>query len=205
VGRVRVPVSARDWEDVSSAPCDSGTCLYIADIGDNALMRQRLAVYRVPEPAPGDAQTARPDRFSVSYPDGSHNAKAAFLLDNRLFIITKDQTGGLYRSVSRLESEGDVMLEHIGELGLRAVTDAETSPDGALVVVRTPHDAVYYRAAELARGTVAPRARVPLDSLGEPQGEGVALDTDGTLYLASEGRPWTGGGSLVALRCVASR
>ena len=82
------------------------------------------------------------------------------------------------------------------------VTDAETSPDGALVVVRTPREVVYYRGAQLARGVVTPRGRVPLDSLGEPQGEGVAIDTDGTLYLASEGRSWTRGGSLVVLRCA---
>ena len=184
------------------APCASGTCLYIADIGDNAETRQRVTVYRVPEPLPGDAQTSRPDRFSISYPDGSHNAEAQFLVENRLFIVTKDETGGLYRSVSRLESEGDVTLERIGELGVAVVTDAETSPDGALVVVRTPHEVVYYRAAELTRGVVTPRARVPLDSLREAQGEGVALDADGTLYLASEGRSSMRGGSLVVLRCA---
>ena len=97
-------------------------------------------------------------------------------MENRLFIVTKDETRGLYRSVSRLESAGDVTLERIGELGLAVVTGA--------------------------RGADTPRARVPLDSLGEPQGEGVALDADGTLYLASEGRSWTRGGSLVVLRCA---
>src|SRR5262245_44719285 len=34
LGRVRVPVRTRDWEDVSAARCPSGDCLYIADIGD---------------------------------------------------------------------------------------------------------------------------------------------------------------------------
>jgi hypothetical protein len=47
-------------------------------------------------------------------------------------------------------------------------------------------------------------ARIPIGGLREAQGEGVALD-DGTLYLASEGRPWTGGGSLLTLRCTLPR
>src|SRR4026208_1961452 len=34
-GRVTLPIRTRDWEDVSSASCPSGPCLYIADIGDN--------------------------------------------------------------------------------------------------------------------------------------------------------------------------
>jgi hypothetical protein len=43
---------------------------------------------------------------------------------------------------------------------------------------------------------------VALGGLGEPQGEGVAVDASGTLYLASEGRPWNRGGSLISLQCA---
>src|SRR5882672_6380168 len=60
-GRVRVPILTRDWEDVSAARCPAGDCLYIADIGDNGLARRRIQIYRVPEPAPGDAETAPPE------------------------------------------------------------------------------------------------------------------------------------------------
>ena len=57
-GRVRIPIRTRDWEDVSAARCPSGDCLYIADIGDNRRTRRQVQIYRVPEPAPGDAETA---------------------------------------------------------------------------------------------------------------------------------------------------
>ena len=60
-GRIRLPVLTRDWEDVSAANCTTGSCLYIADIGDNGLARRDISIYRVPEPQPGDAETARQD------------------------------------------------------------------------------------------------------------------------------------------------
>ena len=66
-------------------------------------------------------------------------------------------------------------------------------------MVRTSHEAVLYRPADLARGgNVAPYLRIPIDGLREAQGEGVALD-ENTLYLASEGG--RRGGTIVALRC----
>jgi len=40
-------------------------------------------------------------------------------VENRLFIVTKDANGGLYQSVSRLESEGDVTLERIASSASR--------------------------------------------------------------------------------------
>jgi hypothetical protein len=203
-GHVRVPVSTRDWEDVSAGRCPSGDCLYIADIGDNSLSRRRIQIYRVPEPAPDEAATARPDIFSAAYPDGAHNAEALFVIDAALFIITKDRVGGLYRSPPLLGSAREITLERIGELGLRGVTDAEASPDGHVVVVRTLDEVLFYRTADLIRGAVPPVVRIPIGPLKEAQGEGVAWDGNGMLYLASEGRGWSPAGRLLGLRCSLS-
>ena len=61
---------------------------------------------------------------------------------------------------------------------------------------------VVYRAAALVRGGQLPQGvTVPIEGLMEPQGEGVALGGDGTMYLASEGRPWKRGGRFIRLRC----
>jgi hypothetical protein len=197
--RVRVPIRTVDWEDISAAPCPPNECLYIADIGDNHLRRQRVQIYRVPEPAPGDPQTQTPEIFNATYVDGAHNAEAMFVVGADLFIVTRDRVGTIYRS--SLDGGRDLTFRPIGQLGLAAVTDAETSRDGNFVVVRTSHEAVLYPTADLIRGRTTPDLRIPIDGLKESQGEGVAL-AGGVLYLSSEGRPWKRAGRLLALQCT---
>jgi hypothetical protein len=201
-GRVRLPVELRDWEDVSAASCPAGNCLYIADIGDNPLERRQVQILRVPEPEVTDAQTATPDRFAVVYPDGPHNAEAMFVADDSVFIVTKDRAGLLFRGRIPNGSDRTIHLQQIASLGIQAVSDAEASPDGQGVVVRTPRVATFYRTADLIAGKVSASTSLVLDGLGEPQGEGATFDGN-MLYLTSEGRPWTGGGSLLTLRCTA--
>ena len=202
-GRVRLPIRTRDWEDISAARCPSGHCLYIADIGDNRLARRRIQIYRVQEPAPGDAETAPPEVFTASYADGPHNAEALFVIGQDVFVVTRDRVGALYRATRPRPDSVELTLERFGQFGLAPVTDAETSPDEASVVIRTPKVVVIYRTADILRGGTIPSAlHIPIDGLKELQGEGVALDADGMLYLASEGRPWNRAGRFISLRCA---
>ena len=200
-GRVRVPVRTRDWEDVSAGHCPAGDCLYIGDIGDNRHARGSVLIHRVPEPVPGDAETAKPETFKGIYADGPHNAEAMFVIGEQVFIVTRDRVGAIYRAT--LQSGGDLEMtfERIAELHMSSVTDAEASPDGSSVVVRTSELAVVYKAADLVRGLVPQGLSIPIAGLMEPQGEGVALDGRGTMYLASEGRAWNRGGSFIRLTC----
>jgi hypothetical protein len=202
LGRVRVPIRTRDWEDISAARCPSNDCLYIADIGDNRSARRRVHIYRMREPAPGDAEAAPPEVFNGTYADGPHNAEAMFVIGADLFIVTRDRMGGVYRST--LSGSRELTFQRVGQLGLQAVTDAEASRDEKSVVVRTSHEAVLYRTDDLILGRNVPYLRVPIDGLKEAQGEGVALDGS-ILYLSSEGRPWNRAGRIVSLRCNLSR
>jgi hypothetical protein len=202
LGRVRVPIRTRDWEDISAARCPSNDCLYIADIGDNKSARQRVHIYRLPEPAPGDTETAPPEVFNGTYADGPHNAEAMFVIGADLFIVTRDRIGGVYKST--VSGSTELTFQRIGQLGLAAVTDAEASRDGKSVVVRTSHEAVLYRTDDLILGGNVPYLRIPIDDLKEAQGEGVALDGS-MLYLSSEGRPWNRAGRIMSLRCDLSR
>lgn len=202
-GRVRVPVRTRDWEDVSAARCPAGDCLYIADIGDNRRARTRIPIYRVPEPAPGDAETAQPEVFNATYPDGAHNAEALFVVGDDIFIVTRERDAGLYRSALPADGTFDMRLERTGQLGLTSpVTDAETATDEGTVVVRTSKLVNIYRTADLVRGgSVLPVMSIAIEGLKEPQGEAVALGAHGILFLASEGRPWRRAGRFIRLRC----
>jgi hypothetical protein len=123
-----------------------------------------------------------------------------FVVDAGLFIITKDDAGGLYRLPLPLVDTGVATLHRVGTLGLRAVTDADASPDGRFVAVRTNHEVVFYPVADLTSGSPMPRGtRTSLRTLKEPQGEGVAVGSGGLLYLASEGPR---AGRLTSLKCA---
>lgn len=199
-GRVRVPVRTRDWEDISAARCPAGDCLYLADIGDNRQSRASVQIYRVPEPAPGDTVTATPEMFDATYADGAHNAEAMFVAGADLFVVTRDRSAGVYRATIAASGSRRLVFQRVGELGLEAVTDAEAFRNGTSVVVRTSHEAVFYRTADLIRGAGRPYFRLRIDGLREPQGEGVAADGN-MLYLSSEGRRWNRGGWFISLRC----
>src|SRR5690606_25780786 len=91
VGTVRVPgAENRDWEDIALAPCATGDCIYIADIGDNAARRAEVVIYRVPEPDPSAEATETAERFAFRYSDGARDAEALFVLPERgLYVVSK--------------------------------------------------------------------------------------------------------------------
>lgn len=201
-GRVQV-TGARvdDWEDVSVGPCAQGSCLYIADIGDNNRSRQRITVYRVPEPQASDAMTRPAEAFDAVYPDGPHDAEALFVTSaDDLFVVTKAAAGEtvLYRFPKPLRPGSPARLEAIAKLPLPRVTGAAASPDGAWVAIRTNDDLYFYPARDLLSGSAAGPRRFSLRGVGEMQGEGVTLGPDGSVYLVGEGRP----GTVATLRCT---
>ena len=192
-GRV-VVAGARvdDWEDIAVGPCPQGSCLYVADIGDNNASRQRITIYRVTEPASDDKTSPAADAFHATYPDGPRDAEALFVTSaNDLFVVTKDEPVSLYRFPRALRSDSTVQLQRLatfGEtLGKERVTGAAASPDGRWVVVRTQRSVVFFRAPALVGGNVRDALRFDVSPLKEPRGEGVALTADGTVYLAGEG------------------
>src|SRR5262249_3978534 len=66
--------TATDWEDIAVGPCPRGSCVYLADTGDNDANRPEIALYRVEEPPAPRAHAAPVDvafeRFAFRYPDG---------------------------------------------------------------------------------------------------------------------------------------
>ena len=201
-GRVTV-AGARvgDWEDVSAGPCPQGSCLYIADIGDNNGVRRSITVYRVPEPRPGDAMTAPAEALNAVYPDGPHDAEALIVASaDDLYIVTKSGGRGqtaLYRFPKPLRAGTAARLERVAGVPLMRVTGAAASPDGAWVALRTNDEVVFFPARQLLAGMADSGRRFDLRALKEPQGEGVAVGADGVVYLVGEGRP----GTLASLKC----
>jgi len=201
---VQVPgMASGDWEDLSTGPCGSQSCLYLADIGDNDGMRTSIRVLRVPEPRQRDHMTDQPETFEARYPDRPHDAEAAFVLpDGQLFVITKEKFAVVYKFP--LQAGQATTLERVAALPLNDVTDADASADGGRIAVRTKEEVVFYRTAELLKGDVEHGTAIPTKDLGEAQGEGVAFGANGLVGLVGEG----GGkkkspqpGTLATLQC----
>ncbi|HSJ15691.1 MAG TPA: hypothetical protein VK939_14810 [Longimicrobiales bacterium] len=204
--RVRVSAAMQDWEDVAAGRCARGTCLYLADIGDNLHARPVVRVLRVREPAAREASIAEYEAFPFRYPEGPADAEAIFVLPGeRLFVITKGRNRPvtLYRYPGKLRAD-TVTLEPVRLLGdgiaqfPDMVTGASATRSGRHVAVRTY---AYVDLYHVRNGSLVADARIDLSALAEAQGEGVALLDGGELYLVGE-RGNREPGPLGRVRCV---
>jgi hypothetical protein len=197
-GQVRVSgARVEDWEAVAVGPCPAGSCIYIGDIGDNDATRRAVNIYRVPEPAAASGSVAVADQFRVSYPDGAHDAETLLVTPKgEILIVTKGDTGpvGVYRVPANAKAGGTVTLEQIAKprssqksSADERITDGDVSPSGAWVALRTKSAIVLHRTEDLLSGTWQESSRVSLQTLGEPQGEGIAFGDERTLYIVGEG------------------
>ncbi len=200
-------VEVFDPEDLASAACEEGSCLYLGDVGDNYAERDSLTVYRVVEPVPGAA--ARATHLPVRLPDGPRDVEALFVLPgDQLFLVTKGREApiSVYRYPPPLRPDTLVMLEEVQQLSEtarvlpRQVTGAAAAPDGSVVVLRTYETLLVYR-WDGSKLIPLPDGTVNLRSLREGQGEGVGVGADGTVALTSEGGPARAEGSITLLRC----
>jgi hypothetical protein len=194
---LRMITAAVDPFDVEDLARGSDGRLWLADIGDNGHKRTTISLHVLPS-------RGRPALYRLTYPDGPHDAEA-LVLDrrDRPYVITKEVLGGagVYRPAGPLSGAGPTPLERVATLrmppsttpggppgifGATLVTGAATSADGGVLAVRTYTDAYLYPVPgdDLVAALAAKPVRVPLP--GEPQGEAIAFEPDGTLLSASE-------------------
>ncbi len=221
-GAIRVSgTEATDWEDLASGPCPSGraggSCLYIADTGDNLEHRKSVVIYAVLEPEPpltaADTQrvTAAARVLRLRYPDGSHDVEAIYVSprDTAVYLVSKGREGSisLYR-VARTawDSEFLVTAERLQTLPIspsrrlgRMVTGAAVRGDGAAVAIRTYVDVFFFQPGP--DGRLVPSRRPVCSIAGvDRTGEAIAFRDDSTLVLTSEASAF-GPGTVHTLRC----
>jgi hypothetical protein len=194
----------RDWEDLAIAGCATGDCLYIGDIGDNRSSRPRITIYRVPEPADGALATKPAEIFHATYADTPHDAEALLVLNDQLFVITKETPSRIYQSTGPLTAGATIKLALVRPLNDRVrITGAAVSPDGRWVALRSNAMLMLFTREAFIKG--GPPIKIDLTSLKEPQGEGVAFGTAGDVYLVSEGGDATVAGMVTRLHCTLSK
>jgi hypothetical protein len=195
------PARAVDWEDIARGPCAGpGSCLYLADIGDNREQRASYAIYRVAEPAelgPG-SHRVEAEALPFSYPDGSHNAETLLVHPTTgvVTIVTKVALGAssIYELPMPLTPGAEVVAKKVGELtapvgGSVRFTGGDVHPAGTGVLLRTYTSVLYYAMApgrSVAEALLGAPCRLPAPD--ELQGEAIAWLPKGDGYLTtSEG------------------
>ena len=210
----------RDWEDIAVAPCVThGSCLYMADTGDNAERRPagNIHIRRVAEPSlsgPEPSLTAgqgtlRTEVFPIRLPDGPRDIEGLFVLPGeRVHLVTKGRNHAVtvYRYPGPLRPD-TVTLDEVQRVtaGAQPVADQVTGAgalagDEGIVVLRTYQAMAFYR---IDGDTLSPLpdGQVNLRVLGEPQGEAVTLGPAGLVVLTSEAGFFGSPGSMNLIRC----
>ncbi|MFI6325707.1 hypothetical protein ACIBG8_49900 [Nonomuraea sp. NPDC050556] len=174
---------ARDWEAMAASkdPETGKGVLWFADIGDNFDGAwPDVSVYRVMEPTDLRGGTVRATRYRFRYEDGGRNAEGIMVNpDGRLYVVSKEFSGGVYEAPKRLRAGKTNILRKVGPAPIMA-TDAAFAPDGSSFVIRT------YFSATLYSGVGKQLARVSMPQLD--QAESITYTRDGkALLTGSEG------------------
>lgn len=176
-------VGVTQWGEATDvealAPAPDGR-VWVGDIGDNEDRRSAIRVAEIPV-GRGD-RTVSPTVYDLVYPDGAHDAET-LLCDpatGRLYVASKGWLAGtLYAAPAHLSTERPNRLRPVASV-LPIATDGAFFPDGRHVIVRG-----YVSAAVYTWPAMAEVASFPLPS--QPQGEGISVAHDGTVYASSEG------------------
>ena len=178
----KVTYSGDHVEDVEAVAPGSDDAVWVGDIGDNNEDRATLDLYRVPMPDPQRDREVDARRFGLVYPDGPHDAEA--LLGHprteRAYVVSKGILGGtVYAAPASLEEAAPNRMVEVGRVpGL--VTDGAFFPDGRHIVLRSYGSATVYTFPRLRQ---VGRFALP----AQEQGEAVAVDGKGRVYIGTEG------------------
>jgi hypothetical protein len=209
-----------DWEAMAIGNCGHRQCLYLGDIGDNREHRESVSIYRIEEPTPHtpSADSAVPvvgmERLEFQYPDGPQNIEAMYIdPGGDIYLITKTTDAVVLRyripaawwnhdEPRTAEAFGQLPIQP-GTSRLAAVTGADLSGDGTMLVVRTYRELFFYAVEPNGHVGDGPIATCPV--LGfESQGEGVAWLDDERVVLTSE-RGVLGRGTIMIVHCELPR
>jgi hypothetical protein len=173
---VGVTAWADDPTDVEALAPDGSGSVWVGDIGDNTESRDSVQVAHVP--LGGTGTDAEPEVHDLTYPDGAHDAET-LMRDpgtGRLYVATKGVLGG---ELFEVPESGDGRMRALGDV-LPLATDGAFLPDGKHFVVRNYFVAAVYAFPSLEK---VDQFQLP----DQQQGEGLAVDSDGSLLLSSEG------------------
>jgi hypothetical protein len=183
---------------IGPAPDAPGDHIFLADIGNNGLVREKLMVYRISEPALAEAgqqnlPVLRVDSFEVYFPAGIAEDVEAFAVDpvdGSFLFFTKRYSPLSFFLFAPAPIPGKrVNLIEVGTLPIRMVTGADISVHGEMLVLRTYEEVLIFKRGDGESWPEAlSRPACPAPLAWEHQGEAIAFLPDGSGYVTvSEG------------------
>jgi hypothetical protein len=176
---LHLDVRATDWEDIATTPDGR---VWVADTGDNDLVRPSVSILVFEEPDLLTSTTVPFTTYTLVYPNGPQDAEALLVdpRDTRVYVATKSPDGGsVYAAPEQLDDQGPNSLELVADAPV-GVSGGDFSPDGSLVALRNQGRAFF--ATRLGEEYVA------LGLPRMPQGESLTFTVDGSaVFVGSEG------------------
>jgi len=176
-------VGTTTWGDAvdveAVAPWGPGEVL-VGDLGDNLVERDSVELVAVPV-GRGDREVEATS-YELTYPGGPQDAETLLVhpRSRQVVVVTKGVFGGdVLVAPNPLRADGVNRMRRAGT-ALGVATDGAFFPDGRHLVVRDYTRAVVYAWPSLER--VA-----GFDLPSQPQGEGIAVDARGRVYVSTEG------------------
>lgn len=204
-----VILTVDDVEDVAVGPGPVAglSYVYFGDIGgskETNNVRSSVKVLRIPEPfvdlawesAPHSTDFSGVEKFTLTYPDGSHDAEALMVdpITGDLFVVAKlVGAARVYRAnLTGATNNATLPLAFVRELAFDVVSGGDISVDGTQIVLRREDFAMIWQRCDAETvGTALGRAGVSIPIFGPPteaNGEGIGFLADGTGYVTiSEG------------------
>ena len=150
-----------DVEDLRLANCgNGGSCLFIADIGDNDRQRKTIEVIVIAEPTRMTGDVAIRKRVELRYPDGAHDSESFVIHPDGTFLLFTKDGAGSERLFTLSQEEwqdgvGTQTLKARGSVSFRSIlpdtdtfgvrpTSMDVSPDGKRLLVLTYRDAIEF-------------------------------------------------------------
>lgn len=191
-------VELDDWEDIAWGPCADGAsaCLWIADTGNNTLLRDTLRIFRVREP---DIDRSKPsakhvirdfDLLEFRYPDGERYDAETLMVasDGDFWVVTKGVTEAKIFRGNDPQKEGVIMTlrKTATREGLRLVTGGDMAADESRFVLRGYDWAMVFLLENgESPGDVFEGETITVPLAVEPQGEAIAYTADGKAILTT--------------------
>lgn len=211
-----------DTEEIAVGPCPaSGSCLYIADIGDNKFKRDSIFIHLVQDEKIIAQDTSPLKTLTLRYDDGKpHNAESFAIHPGRIaFILTKENPAQLFRfNLDEINGYQEIMLKKVGTIDLNPFlegkgrpkknlpTSMAIRPDGKQIVILTSSqglsmdmdlknlpDSYPLDINSYIEENQIPTTRLPMIEL--PQSEGITYINGGKSVLYSSEIAETGGES----------